>query len=157
MSMKWEEVEGKTGVRRQVDRPEYDEAVREHSPVLGSEEKKGPKKFEPVQMQPVISYGLFEGEFAAKGTDLIFHFWPYKYREDLAAGRRTRKFEDRFEPHLKTAMTSVFGQNRVEVLEDPEMGSYFVRAFGFGDHDFWKNLAIDACKSLHSRLGGSEG
>lgn len=150
--MTWESLDTKTKSRGRSENPEYDDAARECSPVLHKEESQGPKTFGAIQFQPVVSYGLFEGEFAIKGPDLIFHFWPYKHAEG-----KGKTFPKGFPEKLIAAMTDSFGPSRFDAVEDRELGSWFVRAIGFGEHDFAQSRAVGAVRQLHKSLGGAEG
>lgn len=152
--MSWSEQNQETRTVRQVERKEYDEAAREYAPLIEREERQGAKGFGLIHLQPVRSVGLFEGEFASKGPDLIFHFWPYRYAEALRGEKKLPTFPVGFEAALRTAMAQVFGVHRLEVSEDKDMGAWFVRASGFGEHDFARKLAVDACTALHTGLGG---
>ena len=136
---------------------ELNEARDQALPAMLKEAEVGKKPFIPVHFQPVRSPGLYEAEFAKRDNDVIFHFWPYGYHEADRKGIAAPRFPKDFEPKLTTAMGDVFGTHRITVKHDMDMGAFFVCASGWANQQFWFDLAVKACQSLHTSLGGTEG
>jgi flavodoxin len=133
----------------------YEQTKAEYLPVAEKESNSGAKAFEQIQFQSVLSPGIYEAEFGTKGKDLLFHFWPWGYHEAERARRALPRFLVVFEEAFRGAMESVFGAHRVEVAHDPDIGAWFCKAIGWGEHQFSRDLAIKACEDLHQRLGGT--
>lgn len=114
------------------------------------------RPFEPVRPQPVISPGIFEGEFLIKKNDIVFHFWPYGYHEADRKSLAAPKFHKKFPAVLASVMRDTFGESRVSLSEDADVGAWFVRAMGWGDNVFARELCVKACGRLHKDLGGSD-
>jgi hypothetical protein len=155
--MSWLEQDVKTGKQAHVAPPkarELDQVKAESLPVIEKEADRGQRPFETIKFQPVRSPGIYEAEFAAKEEDLIFHFWPYGYRKAKRAGTAAPWFNKKFEPTLTTSMKKVFGEQRVEIAHDKDMGSFFVKAIGWGEHQFARDLSIQVCEEVHKTLGG---
>lgn len=150
----WEELDKSTNARFQSAKPEYDAARKELVPVIQKEEQGGAKPIDLIEFQPVRSKGIFESEFASKGEDLIFHFWPWGYHEADRSNRPTPTFHKYFETSLKTEFCKVFGDHRVVMSLDSDVGAWFVKAIGWGQHEFARKNAIEACTNLHRSLGG---
>lgn len=112
------------------------------------------KDLTPLEFQPVKSPGIYEGEFAVKDEDLIFHFWPYGYHKAERDGHARPRFRPGFDKWLADVMGSVFSPNRIEIKHDEDVGAWFVRASGYGTNQFHRKLCIKACELLHTALGG---
>jgi len=125
-------------------------------PVISKETQKGAPPFDPVSFMPVIGTDIYEAEFAVKGSDIIFHFWPYNYHSADAAGKAPPAFKSGFQAQLKKTFESLFGKNRVEIKDDRDMGAFFVRAIGWADNLAWKELSIRAFKGFFNDMGGIE-
>lgn len=110
------------------------------------------KVIEPVHFQPVKSPGNYEAEFAIKDGDVIFHFWPYGFHEAQVREQTPPRFKRGFHQFLVSAMASAFDSRRLEFEDDKDMGAIFVRAKGFADNQFYRQLAIQACEKLHAIL-----
>lgn len=126
-------------------------------PFIVKESNEGVRPFSQIELQPVKSPGIYEGEFGVKGNDIIFHFWPSGYHAAERRGVASPKFPPEFEAKLKQAMDGEFEARRVVVEQDRDMGSYFVRAVGWAESQFHRDLCIKACEKLHSLLGGQPG
>jgi len=124
-------------------------------PTIKREAGEGMKPFEQIAFQPVKSPGIYEAEFGVKGPDLLFHFWPHGYHLADAQGKSTPNFTQDFMPKLKKVMHETFEHNRVELKEDRDMGAIFVRASGWGDKQFHRELAVKACEAVHREMGGT--
>lgn len=143
--------------------------VRDESlPVVAKQVSRGELPLDPVRLQPVKSPGIYEGEFGQKDfleelgggktqlrKDIVFHFWPYGYGEALRANLAKPKLVDDFPHKLRAIMGREFGEARVEVSYDKDMGSWFVRAIGWGSNQFWFDNSVKACETLHKALGGT--
>lgn len=125
-------------------------------PTIRKEEKEGFKPFEQLAFQPVKSPGIYEAEFGVKGEDLIFHFWPYGYHVADVQGKSTPRFPKGFLPKLSKVMKDTFMQ-RVEISEDLDVGAIFVKANGWGEKQFHRELAIKACEAIHKAMDGAVG
>lgn len=134
-----------------------DETREENLPIIKKETDSGQKPFTPVQLQPVKSPGIYEGEFGVKGDDVIFHFWPSGYHAAERRGAAAPKFVAGFEVMLKKVMGDVFDAKRIKVEHDVDVGAWFVRAIGWADAQFHRDLCIKACEQLHAALGGEPG
>ena len=128
---------------------------KEALPTIQREASNGAPEFNPLEFQPVRSPGIYDGEFGSKGDDLIFHFWPYGYNQAASAKQRTPNFKPGFQKMLKFVMGETFGDKRVEIQEDKDVGALFVKALNWGQHQFRRELAIKACEALHGRMGGT--
>lgn len=147
------EVAAPTAVRAQV----LDEAREQGLPTITKEAEAGVKPFAQVEFQPVKSPGIYEAEFGVKGGDVIFHFWPSGYHVAERRGVAGPRFKPNFEAELKKVMGSVFDSNRVLIDHDPDVGAIFVRAKGWGEAQFHRDLCIKACEQLHAAMGGEPG
>lgn len=155
--MSWLEQENETRKQHEVSKDRavvLDQARDETLPVIQKEAAQGEVPFDPLKFQPVRSPGNYEAEFAKRGEDVIFHFWPYGYHEADRRGIATPKFKPEFLLNLRVVMISAYGAQRVEVSEDRDMGAWFVKAHGWGAQQFWFDLACEACRKLHHSLGG---
>lgn len=123
-------------------------------PVIFKETQAGAPPFDPMKFQPVIGTDIFEAEFAVKGPDLIFHFWPYNYHSTDAAGSSTPSFKKGFKEQLLRSFESIFGKNRIVIKDDSDMGALFVKAVGWADNQFYKEQAIRAFKHFYTDMGG---
>ena len=134
-----------------------DETREENLPVIKKESDAGQKPFTPVQFQPVKSPGIYEAEFGVKGSDIIFHFWPSGYHAAEHRGAAAPKFQAGFETQLKLVMAGIFDTNRIKIDSDPDVGALFVRAIGWADNQFYRDLCIKACEQVHAAMGGEPG
>lgn len=121
----------------------------EFLPIAAKEASSGDKGIQTVEFQPVKSPGTYEAEFAVKGEDVIFHFWPWGYHDAERRGETLPRFKKGFQASLAKAMSEAFDSKRVEIQDDPDMGAIFVKASGFGTNQFFRKLSIDACERLH--------
>lgn len=121
----------------------------EFLPIAVKEASAGDKGIDQVDFQPVKSPGTYEAEFAVKGDDVIFHFWPWGYHDAERRGETTPRFKRGFQDSLMKAMSQAFDPKRVEISEDKDMGAIFVKASGFGSNQFFRKLSIEACELLH--------
>lgn len=122
-------------------------------PVIAKEEE---RPFEPVTPQPVISPGIYEGEFIVHGPNVIFHFWPYGYHEADDLDRVPPRFPKNIKDVLTKAMKESLSPTELDINEDKDMGAWFVRARGLSERPFFKDLAIKACETLHKAMGGKD-
>ena len=134
-----------------------DEAREQGLPTIKKEADAGVKPFAQVQLQPVKSPGIYEAEFGVKDSDVIFHFWPSGYHVAERRGVAGPKFKPGFENALKKVMGEVFDAKRVTIDNDIDMGALFVRAKGWGEAQFHRDLCIKACEQLHAAMGGEPG
>lgn len=157
MSTKWHERDQKTGhqgIASEEKARELDAAKKEQLPSLATETS-GVRPFEQIRFQPVHAHGLFDAEFAVKGKDIIFHFWPYEFHKaQKEMWTRDPKFPKQFPDKLKEAMKKSFAPNRTEQTYDEEMSAYFVKAVGYGEAMSPFVLATDVCRELYRLLGG---
>lgn len=121
----------------------------EFFPIAVKEASGGDKGIAPVEFQPVKSPGTYEAEFAVKGDDVIFHFWPWGYHDAERRGETLPRFKRGFQNFLITAMSEAFDPKRLVVEDDKDMGAIFVKATGFGSNQFYRKLCIEACEKLH--------
>jgi hypothetical protein len=135
---------------------ELEKSRAEGQPVIEKEADRGQLPFNGIKFQPVKSPGLYEAEFAKKDKDLIFHFWPYGHHSAQRRGIASPRFPQAFAGSLATAMEKEFGKS-VRIEFDRDLTSYFVRVEGWGERQFFRELAISACEKLHGLLGGSPG
>lgn len=137
-----------------ADRQDLLNAARaEVLPIAQKEAAQGNKGFGPIDFQPVKSPGNYEAEFALKGEDIIFHFWPWGYHDAQDKNRALPRFRKDFSSLLSVSMEKAFGNpNRLQIEEDRDMGAFFVKAIGFAINPFHRNLCIEACENLHQRL-----
>lgn len=158
--MSWTEREVATGKEVDVtaDKARMLDEVRKSSlPIVQKESESGVRPFETVKLQPVKGIGTFEAEFGLKGDDVIFHFWPYGYHDaDRNEGMALPQFPKNFMKILNDAMAKVFNIDRVELALDADVGAWFVKAKGYAQNQFHRNLCIEAVTVLHRALGGSE-
>lgn len=130
-----------------------DRVKRESHPIITHEAALGDKGVAAIEFQPVKSPGIFEAEFAKKGDDVIFHFWPWGLHAAERSGKPRPPFQKDFYDALIMSVAFVYERN-VEVSEDRDMGAWFVKASGAGQKQFWRDLAIKMVSDLHRRLGG---
>lgn len=121
----------------------------EYLPLAEKEAASGAKAVEPIKFQPVMSPGNYEAEFAVKGEDVIFHFWPHGYHDAEKNGTVLPRFKRGFQNFLVSAMAKAFDPRRLQIEEDKDMGAIFVKAIGFAHNEFYRKLAIEACELLH--------
>jgi len=126
-------------------------------PTITKESDSGQKPFAQMQLQPVKSPGIYEAEFGVKNEDVIFHFWPSGYHVADRRGVAAPKFKPGFEAVLTKVMGDVFDPKRVVVENDIDVGALFVRAKGWGEAQFYRDLCIQACEKLHAAMGGEPG
>lgn len=158
--MSWLEKNNETHSVSQADAARakvLDETRDENLPIVQKETDAGVKPFEQVQLQPVKSPGIYEAEFGVRKGDVIFHFWPSGYHVAERRGVAAPKFKPMFEAVLTKVMGEVFDSNRVTVENDIDMGALFVRAKGWGEAQFHRDLCIKACEQLHAAMGGEPG
>jgi hypothetical protein len=136
---------------------EYDKARDEGLPVVTKEAESGVKPVEPLRFQAVKSPGIYEAEFAKKERDLIFHFWPWEYHKAEHEGRPTPAFKKDFYHHITETAASIFGAGRFELKDDTDMGAIFLQAFGWGESDGYRQIAIRFCEEFHKAMGGEPG
>jgi hypothetical protein len=147
------EVAAPNAAREQI----LDEARAEGLPTIKKEADAGVKPFATVQLQPVKSPGIYEAEFGVKDADVIFHFWPSGYHAAERRGAAAPRFKDGFEAAVKKVMGDTFDPNRVAMDTDPDVGALFVRAKGWGEAQFHRDLCIKACEQIHAAMGGEPG
>lgn len=121
-------------------------------PIAQKEAAAGAKPIQPIDFQPVKSPGNYEAEFAVKGDDVIFHFWPWGYHDAERRGTALPRFQKDFIDKLNMSMAKTFGSHRLQISEDQDMGAFFVKAVGFGTNQFHRKLCIEACENLHQRF-----
>lgn len=158
--MSWLEKNIETNAVSQTDAARtkvLDEARAETLPTVLKEADSGQKPFKPIELQPVKSPGIYDAEFGVKGTDVIFHFWPSGYHAAERRGAASPQFKPGFEATLKKVMGDVFDARRVVIESDPDVGALFVRAHGWGEAQFHRDLCIKACEQLHAAMGGEPG
>ena len=139
---------------------ELDKTKEEEHPRLVQEAERGMKPVEPIKFQPVHSPGIFEAEFAMRqlvsdggiGRDVIFHFWPWGLHSADKTGAPRPGFKKGFREMLEQVFKKHYTQ--VEIRDDRDMGSYFVRLRGAGGAQFWFQIAVKAVTDLHHALGG---
>jgi hypothetical protein len=131
----------------------YEQAKAEKLPVI-EREATGVRPFEQLKFQPVTAHGFFDAEFAEKGEDIVFHFWPYGFHKAQRSGSKSPAFPKDFQEKLRKAMRKSFADNRVVVDEDKDMGSFFVKAVGYTKALSPFKLATDVCKELYVLMGG---
>lgn len=155
--MEWTERQMKTGEQMNVDEARarlLNEVKKESLPVV-QRESESTKPFEKVEFQPIKGVGTFEAEFGVRGEDVLYHFWPWGYHDaDRKDGERLPAFKKDFEKILSQAMAKVFGQGRCDVSYDADIGAWFVRANGFSSNQFFRDLCVEAAKTLHKDMGG---
>ena len=134
-----------------------DKSRDEGLPVISKEVDQGQKPFATVQLQPVKSPGIYEAEFGVKNEDVIFHFWPSGYHAAERRNAAAPRFKAGFEDALKKVMGNVFDSKRVMIDHDPDVGAIFVRAKGWANAQFHRDLCIKACEELHAAMGGEPG
>lgn len=158
--MNWLEKEVETNKVAEADAARtkvLDEERGTSLPVIVKEADAGVRPFAQVELQPVKSPGIYEGEFGVKGSDLIFHFWPSGYHAAERRGAATPKFDPHFEAKLKEAFDGIFEGRRMVYDRDLDMGAWFVKAIGWAENQFHRDLCIKACEKLHALLGGQPG
>ena len=62
-----------------------------------------------------------------------------------------------FESSLLKVMGEVFDPKRVTIEHDIDVGALFVRAKGWGEAQFYRDLCIKACEQIHAAMGGEPG
>ena len=156
--MSWTEQEHKTRTSVPVSKDRASELDKEKASSLPTIQKESEeaKPFDPMKFQPVKSPDIYEAEFANKNSDVIFHFWPWNYHLAEREGKTTPKFKSGFEAALRKSMAVVFQEHRLEFQRDDDVGAWFVRAKGWGENQFSRELSIKACEALHKALGGKD-
>jgi hypothetical protein len=124
-------------------------------PTVKKEEENGAPEFKPVEFQPVKSPGVYEAEFGVKNKDIVFHFWPYGHAQAFRDNKAAPKFKPEFRAKLKEVMGSVFEARRLDISDDKDVGAVSVKALGWGESQYARELSIDACTKLHLQLGGT--
>ena len=155
--MTWHEQLSETRQKEQVGPSkalEFDKVKAEIHPVITKEADAGIRPFQQLKFQPVIGHGIFEAEFATKADDIIFHVWPFGYRSKEREGKPLPKFSSTSEDLLTKALQKSFAANRVELIFDKDMGSYFVKALGYAKSLDPNLLAIDVCREFYRLSGG---
>ncbi len=158
--MQWieKDIETRQVSKADVERSKLLEEVKRGSlPTIQKEADAGMRPFETMKFQPVKSPGIYEAEFGVKGKDLIFHFWPHDYHLIDSQSKPTPKFGPDFLAKLTRIMHETFDGRRVDIKDDKDMGALFVRATGWGESQFHRELAIKACEAMHSAMGGLQG
>lgn len=157
--MNWVEQDQETGNRHTAPASRaavLEETKKDTLPVVQKEAEKGKLPFEPVHLTPVRSPGIYEGEFGSKDGDLFFHFWPYGYRQAEREGKARPRFRADIEQILDKTMAEVFGAPRVQYSDYRERnGSFYVKATGWAQNQFAREIAVKACEKLHKALGGT--
>lgn len=125
------------------------------APFAEKEANAGVKGFDPIDFQEVLSPENYEAEFASKENDIIFHIWPWKLHEADKNGKVRPRFKKDFVQHLNFAFGRVFF-NRWSFEFDEDMGSYFVKATGFGTSQFARELALNAMEALYEEMSKKE-
>lgn len=156
--MSWTEQDSKTKQTKSItdERQRLLDKVRNESlPLIQKEaQNEATKTFKPIEFQPVRSPEIYEGEFGVKGKDLLFHFWPY----GTSINRNEQvgpAFPRGFGLMLERAMNETFDKKFVVIHRDDDVGAWCVSITGFGEKQFFRNLAIQACEKLHKLLGGT--
>ncbi len=134
---------------------DYDGLKKELAPVM-EKEAVIRQDLEPIHFQPVRSPGIYEAEFGQKREDILFHFWPYGYHAADNDKKVLPRFPNGFPSVLLRVMTEIFKEGRVEMSYDADMGSWFVKAKGWGSSMFARELSIKACEGVHKGMGGQE-
>lgn len=157
--MSWTEQEHKSRTVVHVSQGRESELENEKKASLSAiqRESEETKPFDPMRFQPVKSPDIYEAEFVSKGADVIFHFWPWNYHHAERDGKPAPKFKPGFEQALRKSMSDVFQEHRLEVIHDLDIGAWFVKAKGWGENQFARELSIKACEALHKALGGKDG
>ena len=149
--------QGSVGVASTEKSREYEDEKSVSLPVIEKEADSGFKPFDPIEFQPVRSPGIYEGEFAAKDNDIIFHFWPDGFHVAQRSGKAVPRFKKDFEEKLSLTFKKHFGETRVDIQNDPDIGAWFIKANGWGKNEFLFELCVKACEALHAELGGEPG
>lgn len=152
----WLEKDQQTKEIRRKSSKELDETRESSLPIVSKEADIGAPPFEPIKFSPVIGTDIFEGEFAVKNEDVIFHFWPHGYHAADAAGRTTPSFKKGFPETLKVVFEKEFGKGRIEIQDDRDMGALFVRATGWAANQFHREISVKALRELFVAMGGVE-
>lgn len=153
--MSWTEKKSEDNVIQQTvsqRTAELAQARDEVLPLATAEIAAGDKSIDPIDFQPVRSPGNYDAEFALKGDDLIFHFWPSGFHEAQRNNHTPPRFKRGFTFHLVRVMSDTFGAKRIEIEPDEDMGAVFVKALGQSSNQFYRKLAIEACEKLHKNL-----
>ncbi len=129
-----------------------DKVKAETHPTIAAEAGRGAKPLEPIKFQPVRSPGIFEGEFAKRDHDIIFHFWPWGLHQADKEGVPRPAFKKGFKETMKLVLEKHY--HRIEIEDDRDMGALFVSAPSAGGQQFWHQLAVRAVTDLHYALGG---
>jgi hypothetical protein len=112
------------------------------------------KPFEPISFQPVTSTNIYEAEFGVTGKDVVFHFWPYNFHLHESVNKIPPRFPKHFPAVLKKSMEDTMSPSTVQILDDREMGAWFVRVVNLAEKPFHRELSIKACEAVHSGMGG---
>jgi hypothetical protein len=159
--MDWVERQSDTGMAMEVT-PEkarvLDKARDEGLPVVEKEAARGQVPLDPIRFTPVRSPGIYEAEFARKDSDLVFHFWPYGYHEADRNSRPTPRFVPKFEHYMRILAVAEFGLvggGSPAFHEDKDMGAWCMTVPGWGEKQFFHEVAVKFCEKLHHALGGS--
>lgn len=132
-----------------VPSQELDSTRDELLPLADREARSGDKPFEPIDFQPVKSPGHFEAEFALKGNDVIFHFWPWGFHEAQERGAIPPRFLSLLPEYLAESLSKEYG-SKAQLSADEDMGALFVRVPEAGINQFWREIAIKVCEHLHN-------
>lgn len=133
----------------------YDELRESSLPVISRDQ--GQKPLLPIVFQTIIGRGIYEGEFASKDNDIIFHFWPFGYHTAERMEKRTPTFPVSFKSAIERVFQNTFGgANRLKITDDADIGAVTVQALGWGTSSYARDLSIKACKSLYTALGGED-
>ena len=155
--MSWIEQEHESRKKLNVtpDRVAVLDALKEATlPIIKKEALSGDRAIEPLHFQPVHSPGIFEAEFAKKGNDLVFHFWPWGFIQAERSGKIRPAFPIEFLATLRHTMITHFGTSNVELNDDRDVGAYSVIVRSFGARQFWHELSVKAVTDLHKAMGG---
>jgi hypothetical protein len=135
---------------------EYEAEKKATLPTVQKEAAKGELPFETIKFVPVRSPGIYEGEFGPKNGDLVFHIWPYGYRQAEREGKVKPRFKQPdIEQVIDRVMAEMFTATRVRYSDLREQnGSFYIQAVGWASSQFARDLAVKACEKLHKALGG---
>lgn len=139
---------------------DYDKSKAEFLPVHERHGQTG-QVIAPLEPQPVFSPGIYEADFVVKGDDLLFHIQPEGWAKAIERAHELKKnpvfpsFKPGFNEAVHLAMKGQFDQNRVEIILDEEIHSYFARATGYSKNQFHREMAIKMFEDLHLRMGGA--
>ncbi len=155
--MSWKEQQAETRVVQDVDPIRanvLDNVKKENLSIVQKEADDGVRPFETVHFQPIKGIDTFEAEFGVKGDDVVIHIWPYGYHDADRDSGPLPNFNRSFESFLRRLVSNAFGEHRVQISYDGDVGAWFVIAKGFSSNQFYRDLCIEMFKSLHILMGG---